>query len=220
LARSYPVSTAALVTSNLVPLYGVLFLGWDVPTILFAYWIENGIVLVLNVPKTLLVARASGDESGRLGGVLGLALFFTAVYGVFWLVQGAFVTLLTSGGVYETLDPIRYVLNDRQILFAGGLLLGSHLVSFVVNFIGRGEYRQRSVGLQLLAPFPRTMVLQFVAVLGGFVIVAVGEPVALVALLVLFKTVVDLVLHLASHARLAVQTQKPPANGTQTTRAG
>lgn len=38
-------------------------------------------------------------------------------------------------------------------------------------------------------------------VLGAFAVVLIGQPVALVALLILFKTVVDLVLHVREHAR-------------------
>ena len=41
----------ALVLANLIPLAGVLFLGWSVWQILIIYWLENGIVGFFNVLK-------------------------------------------------------------------------------------------------------------------------------------------------------------------------
>ena len=41
----------ALIVANLIPLFGVLFLGWSVWNILVIYWLENGIAGVINVLK-------------------------------------------------------------------------------------------------------------------------------------------------------------------------
>ncbi len=110
-AGSSSTSAALLVAFNLVPLAGVLFWGWNVATLLVLYWVENGIVGLLNVPKMLL-ARGDGmpGASVRSGtapapmplsgdgpaGRVGLVLFFLAHYGIFWLVHGIFVLTLTS----------------------------------------------------------------------------------------------------------------------------
>ena len=40
-------AVVALVVANAMPLLGVLFLGWSVWTILIVYWLENGIVGVV-----------------------------------------------------------------------------------------------------------------------------------------------------------------------------
>ena len=37
-----PVAMAFLVGANLVPLVGVLFLGWSLTTLVALYWLENG----------------------------------------------------------------------------------------------------------------------------------------------------------------------------------
>ena len=52
----------ALIVANAIPLFGVLFLGWNVWTILIVYWLENGIVGVFNVLKML---RAEGPDATR-----------------------------------------------------------------------------------------------------------------------------------------------------------
>ncbi len=100
-ATSSTTSVVVLVAFNLIPLVGVLFWGWNVATILVLYWVENGIVGLLNVPKMLL---AQGDEtaSSRLVGAGGAQLtsrvgvvgFFLVHYGIFWFVHGIFVFTL------------------------------------------------------------------------------------------------------------------------------
>ena len=56
-------AVVALVVANAIPLFGVLFLGWNVWTILTIYWLENGVVGVFNVLK---MAKAAGPEpTGR-----------------------------------------------------------------------------------------------------------------------------------------------------------
>ena len=100
-ATSSTTTVVLLVAVNLVPLVGVLLWGWNVATLLVLYWVENGIVGLLNVPKMLL---ASAPESGSVGVVRagGLAVaskmgqvgFFLVHYGLFWFVHGVFVFTL------------------------------------------------------------------------------------------------------------------------------
>jgi hypothetical protein len=105
-ASSPTTSIALLVGVNLIPLAGVLVWGWNIATLLVLYWIENGIVGVLNVPKMLLARGDSAPaapipSANRLAGDgpaarVGLVLFFLAHYGIFWLVHGVFVLTLTT----------------------------------------------------------------------------------------------------------------------------
>ncbi|MGZ8563011.1 MAG: DUF6498-containing protein [Candidatus Limnocylindria bacterium] len=110
------LSVVVLVAVNLVPLIGVAFWGWSLMLILVLYWVESGIVGVINVFK---IARAEGPaipglgvdgnrttvRISRMGGALGTGLagamgkgaliaFFVMHYGIFWLVHGVFVFLL------------------------------------------------------------------------------------------------------------------------------
>lgn len=99
-------STAAAVTlvlANLVPLAGVLFFGWNVWTIVIVYWLENGVVGIVNVFK---IRRAAGPYelgntrmtlNGRpvdASSTAGLLSFFALHYGLFWVVHGVFVLTL------------------------------------------------------------------------------------------------------------------------------
>jgi hypothetical protein len=117
-ATSSTTSVVLLIAFNLVPLIGVLAWGWNVATLLVLYWVENGIVGALNVPKMLL---ARGPGRTGLGVVklttdgpvsrVGQVLFFLVHYGLFWLVHGVFVfalpTLASFGGfdASAAIDP-------------------------------------------------------------------------------------------------------------------
>jgi Family of unknown function (DUF6498) len=64
-----PLSIAALflIAVNTIPLFGVLFFGWSLFSIMFLYWLENGIVGFFNVFKIAL-ARAAGPSRFTING--------------------------------------------------------------------------------------------------------------------------------------------------------
>lgn len=69
-------SVASLLTANLLPLAGVLFLGWRAFDVVFLYWLENVIIGVINVLKmaTCKPTPESGktnESVDRLAEVLG-----------------------------------------------------------------------------------------------------------------------------------------------------
>lgn len=225
------VAAAVLVLSNLVPLAGVLWWGWDLFTILTLYWVENGIVGVYNVSKIL---RAEG--SGVMGGVRmtlngrpvegvarkALAGFFVVHYGGFWIGHGLFVLiflpLMASGfGNPVLLNPDGSMSVGLQGPFGPGAdwaLVGygavalaiSHGVSYRANYIGRGEYLSASPAGQMMAPYGRLMILHVTIVLGASVSVFVGSPVGSLLVLVALKVVLDLFFHLREHRRAAAPT--------------
>jgi hypothetical protein len=200
---SNPIAVAVLLVVNLVPLFGVLFWGWDVATVLIAYWLENGVIGVLNIPKILLAAR----DTPLIGPIM--AGFFALHYGGFWIGHGFFVFLIVgiaTGGPFGFLlglDPVGNVARDPQVLLIALLLLVSHGVSFFFNYLGRREYVQTTPMKQMMQPYGRLMILHVTIIFGAFAAIALGQPVALVALLVILKTGVDLLFHLREHARMA-----------------
>lgn len=50
----YKASALALIAANALPLFGVLFLGWDAFSIVFLYWCENVIIGAINVLKMIV----------------------------------------------------------------------------------------------------------------------------------------------------------------------
>lgn len=213
-------AVVALLVSNAVPLFGVLFLGWNVWTILTIYWLENGVVGFYNVLK---MARADGPILGGIAAgslmrngqpIAGSAKavlipFFIVHYGIFWLVHGIFIltlpTFASFGGDVGFSDqpqglPAQGLAADPGALLI--VLIGlfiSHGVSYRLNYIGRGEYLRTSVARQMGAPYGRLVVLHVTIILGGMAIAFTGAPALAVVVLVALKTTLDLGLHLAEH---------------------
>ena len=204
---SSPLAVVLLVLFNLVPLVGVLFLGWNVQSLLILYWLENGIIGLLAIGRIL---RAEGELPPpgvrvKLAGSATasravLVPFFLMHYGLFWLVHGIFVfTLplffgLSGAGAVAPPGP-----RWDAIAFAAAGLAISHGASFYLNYIGRREYLTTSPSAQMMAPYGRVLILHLTIIFGALVSMFMGSPVGAVAVLVAVKTIIDLALHLAEH---------------------
>jgi len=194
LAARLRASALALIMANLVPLFGVLALDWDVAPIMVFYWAENLVVGFFNVLK---MRRAQGSAAGSGTTLNGrpvtdgdrrsMILFFIVHYGMFTLVHGLFVAIMFGArfrGVFSELG--------LALLF----LTVSHGISYWRNFIGRGEYERVSfVGL-FWRPYPRVIIMHITILLGGAWAQAKGSPIYALLVLVFLKTAIDLALHL------------------------
>jgi len=231
-------AVVALIIANAIPLFGALFLGWNVWTILVVYWLENGIVAVFNVLK-ILRAQGPADPTSdwrmngkpmHLVGRGAVAGFFVVHYGLFWLVHGVFVlTMPLFAGMGSGLPTEGAFPTDDQFVdgvyvgpsfgsgtdMTSGFLLGplvlavvalaiSHAVSFWFNYLGRGEYKRASAAALMFGPYGRLVVLHITIIVGGMAIAFTGAPAAVLAILVVLKTVMDIGFHLAEHRRRAV----------------
>jgi hypothetical protein len=222
--ESSSLAVAGLVAVNAVPLVGVLVFGWSLHALLIIYWLESGVIGALNVPKILLAAGSAvpGSFSATINGRqvdlsgpaeprAGLhvyptnvptAGFFLLHYGIFWIVHGVFVlsfpafapgTGAGTGGGFSV---------ATVLLGVAGMVV-SHAGSFLTNFVGRGEYRATSPGVQMKEPYRRVIVLHLTVIFGAFGVSMLGVPLVALALLVALKTVADLRAHLREHGRAA-----------------
>lgn len=232
-SSSSPVAIALLIIVNLIPLAGALFWGWDVITLLILYWLENGIVGVFTVLK---MARAQGPLDTRSGAPeivtatsrLTLIPFFIVHYGLFWVVHGVFVLSLPAfigiGGLGAGTPPIspdgNFIGFDEEVaaprleLVAWGAiaLVISHGASFLLNYIGRGEYRSARLGLLMFSPYPRLFALHLTILVGGILSISLGSPIGSMIVLVAIKIAIDLALHIREHRRAeAGVLATPPA---------
>lgn len=203
------VTLAALVASNLLPLVGVFYWGWDVGALVVLYWSENLILGFYTLVKMLSVAPIGGLFSGA---------FFLIHYGGFCAVHGMFVLTLAVGDdafvhpqgeawplflvfVQLLVAVVEQVLAmaPPEWLIAFAALFISHGISLLVNFFARGERLGMTVGALMTAPYKRIVILHVAIIFGGFAVMALGSPLALLLLLVVLKLGLDVVLHLREH---------------------
>lgn len=191
----------------------------------------------------LKIARAEGAADPRAGagitfsGPQGCGTpaakafiipFFIFHYGLFWIVHGVFVFLLPlfAGlfSMFTTEGPFGLVRSDpglsgpavsiEALLLAALALTISHTISFYLNYIRRGEYRTVSVMTQMARPYGRVVILHLTILLGAVLVAALGQPMALLVLLVVLKAALDLILHLRSH-RSASDLERSARHGLE-----
>lgn len=214
----------ALVLANLVPVFGVLLLHWDVGAIVVLYWAENLVIGFYNLLKMLVTGGRSA---------LGTMLFFCLHYGGFCAIHGMFVLELTqfageiSGQLPDASWPGPLVVIQKILYFGEQILaaappefgwacialLLSHGVSFLLLFVGQQEYRRTRVDALMAAPYKRITVLHVAIIIGGFMIIELGQPMGLLLALVALKIGMDIMLHRRAHRALSEPSGETAANG-------
>lgn len=233
----YRPSAVALVLANLIPLFGVLFLGWDAFAIVVLYWVENLIIGAINVLKMLTCSpdereidwskfgksseidklkqsfgvNAETVDNAKLvhhGSKLFFIPFFIFHYGMFCLVHGVFVFSIfghdefgPNFGPFGPLGNLFGVFSEQHLWWGVIALAASHVYSFFVNYLWGGEYKRTFIMLLMVQPYARVVVLHVAILLGGFVAMALGSSVAVLAILVIGKTLLDLHFHLLERVR-------------------
>ena len=219
-------SLVALVAANLVPLVGVLLLGWDAAMIVLLYWTENVVVGFYNVLRLILV---KADKPIVHLGKLFMIPFFCIHFGGFCAGHGFFLLVFfkLGGGVGEFFPeptwPLHLVFVQLLIAVITRLwehhppgmewpvlaLFVSHGVSFVQNFLLGGEYRTLTVQKLMARPYTRIVILHVAIIAAAMPVMVLGSPVPLLCILVLLKIGVDLWLHVKSHTPAPAKTDKP-----------
>lgn len=209
---SNPWALGALIVGNLLPLAGVAFWGWRTYDLMVLYWLENGVVGLFTIAK-MVSARPLG---GSAWSSIVLVPFFLVHYGLFWSVHGTFVGLLFGGGLMgggaigagAVPGPSFGPFADLPVLpgYLAVPLLAlflSHGVSFVTNYLGRGEDRALTPRELMAQPYGRVVLLHVTILAGGFAALMLGGSVVALVLLVALKTAVDVRAHLREHGRVA-----------------
>ncbi len=199
--RDVPTSGWVLLTANAVPLLGVVLFHWSVFAIVLLYWCENVIVGAVNVLKILL---AEPQSLGANASKVFLIPFFVVHYGMFTAIHGMFVLLLFGPHSGEPPSVASFSLAIRNAGIGLGVLAiaVSHGYSFVVNYLGSGEFRRMSPQVLMGQPYARVVVLHVTILAGGFATAALGAPLAALVVLIVLKTAIDLKAHLSERRKL------------------
>lgn len=89
-----------------------------------------------------------------------------------------------------------YLMIPIEMKFAILALFASHGVSFVYNYLLKGEFATAKRKDLMGSPYPRMVVMHIAIILGGIFSAMMGSPVGILLALVILKTVFDIKLHL------------------------
>lgn len=221
------IPVIALVVANMLPIYGVIALGWDAFNIVLLYWAENLIIGFYNIFK---IVFAKVEPPIVNIGKLFLIPFFIIHYSGFVAVHGLFILFLFGKGdagealgigqhpwpcflifvqllVNVILHCWTTIPNDMK--YAIGSLFLSHGVSFVHNYLIAGEYKTSKPNNLMAQPYSRIFVMHIAILVGGILSVKMGSPIGVLIILIVLKTIIDVALHLRQHRALSQPIQQP-----------
>ena len=187
-------STLLLIIANLVPIAGNIFLDWNLGDVMVLYWAESAIVGFFNLCKIAVISRwmtllIGPFFVGHFGGFMSIHFLF--LYTIFVKPQSGMVAgddLADVAQLFVTLWP------------ALAALFISHAFSFYKNFLGRKEYRGRTVNQQMTEPYGRIIFMHMVLIFGGGLTMVLGNPAPVLLLVIGLKIYFDVKAHLKQHA--------------------
>ncbi len=159
------------------------------------YWAESAIIGFWNVCKIAVIGKwfallAGPFFIGHFGGFM--AVHFLFVYTLFVKgIQGS-----DSGGDLAEVAGLFIALWPALLA-----LFLSHGYSFFANFLGRQEYRGRTVGDQMGEPYSRIIFMHLVLIFGGGLTLVLGSPTPVLLLVIGAKIWFDLRAHLKERAK-------------------
>lgn len=188
-------SGVALIAANMVPLAGVLFLGWDLSSVMVLFWAESGVIAFYTALKMAFVG---------IGAFFAIP-FFVGHFGGFMAGHFLLIYLFFIRGTGTAPEPavretLRIIFTPLGIPIAA--LFISHGISFVTNFIGRREYAETTMAALMTAPYNRIIVMQLALIFGGWIILLLKSPIPALVVLVLVKTALDFSAHRTEHTRV------------------
>ena len=220
-------SSLILIVANLVPLGGVLWLGWEVFDILLLYWTESVIIGVINVLR-MISSQSSNILSGLIPSTrrqdmtaaleqVNLQLpmqaikffiipFFVVHYGLFCYghlsaVVGFFGNRTSNTSVTTSIPDI----SNTTFWIAVGAIAASHLYSYLNNFLGKGEYKRVGLGTLMHRPYGRIIVMHLSIIFGAGGAMMLGNPLPVLLALIIGKTVLDVRMHNKERRSFAIE---------------
>ncbi len=166
-----------IIVSNLVPVFGVWFLGWSAVEAFTVYAMETLIIGILTVLKLLIATIYRGKDtwynegsSTRVSGLFFI-FFFIMHFGIFALVQTSIfsevagITAPGKGATHFFFHWWEYITEDIAYMLSGFVI--SYLARSFVPFLLHEEYKHHSMMRLMFQPYGRVFIQQFTVILGS-----------------------------------------------------
>jgi len=166
-----------LIIANLIPVYGVWFLGWNAVDAFIVYALETLLVGILTVLKLAVITFFRKKDtwynqgsSTKVSGVFFI-FFFILHFGLFAAVQtsifsqSANIVPPGSGLLHFFFHWYSYINEDIAIMLCGFVV--SYLIRGFLPFIVNAEYKTISMARVMFQPYGRIFIQQFTVILGS-----------------------------------------------------
>lgn len=166
-----------IILSNLVPVYGVWFLGWSAVDVFIVYALETLLIGVITLLKIFIATLYKKNDTwynqGTSSTVSGFffMFFFLIHFGLFAAVQTAIFSASAninppgSGMLHFFFHFYEYINGDVAIMLAGFGI--SYFAWNFIPFLLRQEYKTTPMMLLMFQPYGRIFIQQLTVILGS-----------------------------------------------------
>lgn len=216
----FELTNLAIIIVNFIPVFNMLFFDWGIFLVVAAYWSEIIVVELITFVKIIFLAFCFPKKGLRLffNGFI-LAQMFSGMAFMFFIPFMALFSALPGGNGWTGLALLSEHMND--LVFFASILFIRYAISFFVNFVGKGEYREfeeldvntpRFGGKLIGNLLTRLILMQFVIGLGLFIVAFTRAPVYFGAFFVFIKTEIELKKHDVEHTKVIGQETRMDAH--------
>ena len=192
------LSAISLIVANATVLFLLLHYDLSPIQVVLVYWCECVWIGLFSAAKLALASVIGDPYENRWATFSKGSAFFCS--SAFFSVLGAVLVLVVSvqhllGAANSGLEALEHI---PLVLGTSMVLLVSHGISFVVNFLILGEYRRARLGDLITLPFKRSLALLAAILLGLVVVVLVpwlASTTLFAAIVIVLKVLWDLRLH-------------------------
>lgn len=209
-------SAWALIIVNTFPIFGVLFLDYDILSVFLLYWAESGIIAIFVVCKMIATFtwRKPKNKPKSLWaltiiGKIIVAPFLMIHFAGFMFGHLFFIIALFSPSLLETsgFNILTPALSELMQVWLGLLLLScSHGFSFYSNFIKSKEYKKITKKISMMLPYKRIVIMHITLIIGGMLYSTSGQILAILLFLIVVKIGVDLYSHMRERKKFGTIT--------------
>jgi hypothetical protein len=189
-----------IVAANLVPLFGVLLLGWQVFALFVMFWLESVVIMVIGALKLLMVRPKNRWEwllrPFQIPSML-VPVMMVITYGVaiFLMFDRPAVDRIWNSP--ERLQTFVETIAGFGVLLPLAVVAAIHVFVFLWSFVLGGEWRS---GKTPDAGISRLIVAHMTIILGGAAILALGSPAAGLVVLIILKTAMEVAVQVGKIA--------------------
>lgn len=174
------LTSLILIAVNMYPLYGIYFLGWELKNLILLYYFETLVIFIYTLLKINFLKKKKQLDS------------FSKI--VFWF--SSFLNFIISFGLITTFYfPTRSLIISSISYTAIFLMIGSHGISFLKNFIYDKEYLTSNYSKVVGSYVSRAISLYLLAIFSFE-----NEGLNFMILLILCKTFYDVLVHNYEHS--------------------
>lgn len=166
-----------IILSNLIPVFGALFLGWNAAEVFTVYAMETMIAGIFTILKLLIATFSRGSDDWYNGksrqkmNGLFFIFFFILHFGIFAAVQTAVFSSVSGiappgkGVFHFFFHWWEYINGDIAWMLAGFVV--SYLLRDLIPFIQNKEYKSLPMIIIMFQPYGRVVIQQFTVILGS-----------------------------------------------------